>query len=109
MAAWLRNLVMLVVMGCWGAYILVSLIRRDSIEQFVWYLPGAVYFALNPSFRKAQQPDARRTKSKKGVGGGMSAVIGFSLWGLCALGVCKAIYDGYRIILRRVTNEYRED
>lgn len=62
MAIWLRNLVMLVVMSCWGTYIIVSLIRRDPIEQFVWYLPGAVYFALNPVLRKTAPPPSEPTK-----------------------------------------------
>ena len=52
MADWIRNTVMLTVMAVWTGYVTVTLYRGDDIDAIVWGLPGAVYFALNPTWRK---------------------------------------------------------
>lgn len=57
MAAWVRNTVMLTVTGIWALYVIVSLIRTTEIPAVVWGLPGAVYFALNPTWKKASKDD----------------------------------------------------
>lgn len=51
MAPWVRNLIMLGVMAVWMPYVAVGLFRHDSISEIVWTVPGAVYFALNPTWR----------------------------------------------------------
>jgi hypothetical protein len=56
MAAWVRNLVMVVVMIIWSVFILVTLSRSDEVPQLVWGLPGVVYFALNPTWKKPEPP-----------------------------------------------------
>ena len=48
-------MIMLVVMGVWAAYIVVSLARAAEIDSIAWGVPGAVYVALNPiPFRRAK-------------------------------------------------------
>lgn len=59
MAAWIRNLIVLVVMACWSAYILTSLIRGASIETSIWGVPGIVYFALNPQWKRGGKEGGR--------------------------------------------------
>ena len=55
MADWIRNTVMLTVMIVWAVYVGVTLARGDDIDAIVWGLPGAVYFALNPSWKKGSK------------------------------------------------------
>ena len=52
-ADWVRNTVMLTVMAIWATYITVTLIRGGDVPTIVWGLPGAVYFALEPSWKKS--------------------------------------------------------
>lgn len=52
MADWVRNTVVLTVMVIWVIYIIVTLVRGDDIDAIVWGLPGAVYLALNPTWKK---------------------------------------------------------
>lgn len=54
MASWIRNLIMLAVLLVWVPYMIVSLIRAVSPDPFVWGVPGAVYFALNPSWKRKE-------------------------------------------------------
>ncbi len=52
MADWIRNTVMLTVTAIWAVYVIVTLARGDDVDAIVWGLPGAVYFALNPTWKK---------------------------------------------------------
>lgn len=52
MAEWIRATVMLTVMVIWSIYVIVTLARGDDVDAIVWGLPGAVYFALNPTWKK---------------------------------------------------------
>jgi hypothetical protein len=54
MADWIRNTVMLTVMAVWTVYVIVAVARGEAreIEPLVWGLPAAVYFALNPTFKR---------------------------------------------------------
>ena len=54
-ADWVRNTVMLTVTAVWSIYVAVTLIRGDDIDAIVWGLPGAVYFALNPTWKKGSK------------------------------------------------------
>ena len=54
-ADWVRNTVMLTVLAIWAIYIAVTLIRGDDVDAIVWGLPGAVYFALNPTWKKGSK------------------------------------------------------
>ena len=54
-ADWVRNTVMLTVMAVWTAYVIVTLTRGDDIPAIVWGLPGDVYFALNPTWKKGSK------------------------------------------------------
>lgn len=54
-ADWVRNTVMLTVMLVWSVYVAVTLARGDDIDAIVWGLPGAVYFALNPTWKKGNK------------------------------------------------------
>ena len=51
-ADWVRNTVMLTALAIWSIYVAVTLIRGNNIEAIVWGFPGAVYFAMNPSWKK---------------------------------------------------------
>jgi hypothetical protein len=55
MAEWVRNTVMLTAMAIWSIYVTVRLARGQDIEPIVWGLPGAVYFALNPTWKKGSK------------------------------------------------------
>lgn len=55
MADWIRNTVMLTVMAIWSIYVTVTLIRGDDVDAIVWGLPGAVYFALNPTWKRSNK------------------------------------------------------
>lgn len=54
-ADWVRNTVMLTVLAVWAVYVAVTLVRGGDIDAIVWGLPGAVYFALNPSWKKGSK------------------------------------------------------
>jgi hypothetical protein len=58
---WVRNAVMLVVLGVWAVVVLHSLLAKGMPPDAVtWGVPGAVYFALNPTLPKRQpSPPAR--------------------------------------------------
>lgn len=56
-ADWVRNTVMLTVMLIWALYVVVTLVRGDDVPAIVWGLPGAVYFALNPTWKKGSKDD----------------------------------------------------
>lgn len=58
MAAWVRNLVMLAVTLVWAAYMVTSIVRGTPIDAIAWGVPGAVYLALNPTFRTRPDPPA---------------------------------------------------
>lgn len=51
-ADWVRNVVMLTVIAIWAVFVAVTLARGDSVDAIVWGVPGAVYFSLNPSWKK---------------------------------------------------------
>ena len=55
MADWIRNTVMLTVTAIWSIYVIVTLARGDDVDAIVWGLPGAVYFALNPTWKKGSK------------------------------------------------------
>ena len=55
MADWIRNTVMLTVTVIWAVYVIVTLARGDDVDAIVWGLPGAVYFALNPTWKKGSK------------------------------------------------------
>lgn len=51
-ADWVRNTVMLTVLAIWVIYVVVMLARGKDVDAIVWGVPTAMYFALNPSFKK---------------------------------------------------------
>lgn len=51
-ADWVKNTVMLTVLVIWAVYVSVTLIRGGDVDAIVWGLPGAVYFSMNPTFKK---------------------------------------------------------
>lgn len=51
-ADWVKNTVMLTVLAIWAVYVSVTLIRGGDVDAIVWGLPGAVYFSMNPTFKK---------------------------------------------------------
>ena len=55
MADWVRNTIMLTALAVWAVFVLVTLIRHDDVDAPVWGFPPAVYFAVNPSFKKGKQ------------------------------------------------------
>lgn len=61
MSQWVRNAVMLVVLGVWAVVVLHSLlVSKTPPDAVTWGVPGAVYFALNPSLpRRQTSPPAR--------------------------------------------------
>lgn len=52
---WIKNVVMLTAIAAWAAYIGVSLVRDRQIDAVLWGVPGAIYFALNPSIPKKEK------------------------------------------------------
>lgn len=57
MADWIRNTVMLTAMVIWTVYVIVTLARGHDVDAIVWGFPGAVYFSMNPTFKKKGGPD----------------------------------------------------
>jgi hypothetical protein len=60
-AEWVRNLVMVVVVVVWAAVVVTSLVRGVLPDAITWGVPGAVYFALNPTIsltRRDSKPPA---------------------------------------------------
>lgn len=51
-ADWVRNTVMLASMAIWFVFVAVTLFRGDDVDAIVWGFPGALYFALNPVWKK---------------------------------------------------------
>lgn len=51
---WVRNTVMLTVLAVWAVFVLVAIVRGEvsDIPAIVWGLPAAVYFSLNPTFKR---------------------------------------------------------
>lgn len=54
-ADWVRNTVMLSVIAIWSVFVAVTLVRGDDVDGIVWGVPGAVYFALNPTWKKGSK------------------------------------------------------
>jgi hypothetical protein len=54
-ADWVRNTVMLTVLALWAVYLIVTLARGGDVDAIVWGVPGAAYFALNPSWKKGSK------------------------------------------------------
>lgn len=56
METWVRNLVMLVVLTVWGAYMYsATFVSKEVPSPFVWTIPGGTYALLTgrvPSFWK---------------------------------------------------------
>lgn len=52
MADWVRNTVMLTGLAIWSVYVVVTLARGDDVDAIVWGFPGAIYFTMNPTFKK---------------------------------------------------------
>lgn len=55
MADWVRNTIMLTAVAVWTVFVIVTLVRDDSVDAIVWGFPAALYFSLNPSFKKGKQ------------------------------------------------------
>ncbi len=53
---WVRNLVMVTVTVVWAAVVVVSLIRGTLPDAITWGVPGAIWFALNPSIPRRSTP-----------------------------------------------------
>lgn len=54
MAPWVRNAVMLIVTVVWAIVVLSSLPKLP--DAITWGVPGAVYFALNPTLPRRTAP-----------------------------------------------------
>jgi hypothetical protein len=54
---WVKNIVMLTALTAWAAYVGLSLIRGEQVEAVLWGVPGAIYFALNPSIPRRDKDD----------------------------------------------------
>lgn len=60
MNQWVRNLVMVTTTVVWAIVVLTSLARGEVPDAFTWGVPGAVYFALNPTLpRRSTTPRAK--------------------------------------------------
>lgn len=54
---WVRNLVMVVVITVWAVVVLTSLARGTLPDALTWGVPGAIWFALNPTIpRRPRDP-----------------------------------------------------
>lgn len=58
-ADWVRNTVMLTALAIWTIYVIVTLARGEDIDAIVWGFPGAVYFSLNPVWKKRGSKDGQ--------------------------------------------------
>ena len=57
MPIWVRNLVMIVVLGVWAIVVVGDWIRTGTIpDPVTWGVPGAIYFTLNPSWPRRTPP-----------------------------------------------------
>lgn len=72
MASWVRNLLILTVVGVWSTYILTSLARGQEIDLKMWGVPGVIYAALNPGWKKRESDEAplpsQRRKGRRSGG-----------------------------------------
>lgn len=61
MSQWVRNAVMLVVLGVWAVVVLHSLlVSKTPPDAVTWGVPGGIYFALKtPQPRQRASPPAR--------------------------------------------------
>lgn len=50
MAGWVKNLVVLVVLAVWSAFMAAALFRGTPVDAIVWAVPSTVWFALNPAW-----------------------------------------------------------
>lgn len=57
MKDWVKNIVMLTALVAWATYIGVSVARGDQIDAILWGVPGAIYFALNPSIPRKRDDE----------------------------------------------------
>jgi hypothetical protein len=57
---WVRNAVMLTVTVVWAAVVITSLVRGILPDAITWGVPGAVYFALNPTIPRRAASDQNR-------------------------------------------------
>lgn len=62
MSQWVRNAIMLVVLGVWAVVVLHSLLAKGVPPDAVtWGVPGGIYLALKtPQPRRQASPPARR-------------------------------------------------
>lgn len=53
-ADWVRNTVMLTAIAVWAVFVLAATARGQisDIPAIVWGVPGAVYFAMNPTLKR---------------------------------------------------------
>ncbi len=49
MSQWVRNAVMMIVVLVWAVVVITSLVRGVLPDAITWGVPGAIYFALNPT------------------------------------------------------------
>lgn len=63
MSQWVRNLVMVVVVVVWAVVVLTSLIRGMLPDAITWGVPGAIWFALNPTIPRRQTPPPERREA----------------------------------------------
>jgi len=61
-AQWVKNTVMLVVIGVWAAVVIVSLFRGILPDPVTWGIPGGIYFALNPTLPTRKKESTATTE-----------------------------------------------
>lgn len=54
MSEWVRNAVMMIVVIVWAIVVIVNLVRGVLPDAITWGVPGAIYFALNPTIPRRQ-------------------------------------------------------
>jgi len=57
---WLRTTIILVLLIVWSGYVIVQLIRKDSIDSLVWGVPGGFLLILGPSLKGGGNDDGKR-------------------------------------------------
>lgn len=57
--SWLRTTIILVLLGTWAIYVIVTLIRKEKIDSVVWGIPGAFLLLLGPALKGGGKDDPK--------------------------------------------------
>lgn len=57
LAQWVKNAFITWVCLVWGLFVMGSWYKGTEVPNYVWGVPGAIWFAINPTFKVARRND----------------------------------------------------